>query len=43
MNNHGAILDDFGMEAIMGTLMSDCVAPLAKLAGFSVRDAACTE
>ena len=35
MNNHGAILDDFGMEAFMAELMRACVQPLALAAGFA--------
>ena len=35
MNNHGAILDDFGLEAMMQAIMTDCVQPLSFLAGFS--------
>ena len=35
MNNHGAILDDFGMDRAMDALMTTCVQPLASAAGFA--------
>ena len=35
MNNHGAIVDDFGMADLMDTLMRTCVQPLARLAGYA--------
>ena len=34
MNNHGAILDDFGMEGMMQELMLKVVQPLSKAASF---------
>jgi len=35
MNNHGAILDDFGMSAMMDAVMTRCIQPLAVAAGFA--------
>ena len=45
MNNHGAILDDFGMQPMMDALMRKCVQPLALAAGYEDvigGDALCT-
>ena len=35
MNNHGAILDDFGLGPMMDTIMRECVQPLARVAGYA--------
>lgn len=35
MNNHGAILDDFGFGPMMDAIMRQCVQPLARLAGYA--------
>ena len=35
MNNHGAILDDFGLGPMMDAIMRQCVQPLARLAGYA--------